>query len=87
MEYGRQKKVTLPDGTVVEGRPVPFRGDVEHWNEYLLDDRTVIRMKAVVTEVLRIEGEYDAQGNPSYMVLSTNVTHVSAPEDLKKEGQ
>lgn len=87
MDPGRTKKVTLTDGTVVEGHVVPFRGDVEHWNEYLLDDHTVIRMKAVVTEILRIEGQYDAQGNPSYIVLSTNVTHVSAPEDLKEEGQ
>jgi hypothetical protein len=84
---GRKKKVPLPDGTTVEATIVPFRGDVEHWNEYLLDDGTVVRMKAVVTEVLRIDGRYDREGNPAYAVNSTNVTHISAPEHLKKGGE
>ncbi len=85
MTQGRPKKITLPNGTVVEGQIIPFRGDVEHWNEYLLDDGTVVRMKAIVTEIARIDGQYDAEGNPAYMVFSTNVTHVSAPDDLKRE--
>ncbi len=44
-------------------------------------------MKSIVTEVARLDGEYDAEGNPAYVVNSTNVTHVSAPEDLKKGGR
>jgi hypothetical protein len=84
---GRKKKIPRPDGTTVEATIVPFRGDVEHWNEYLLDDGTVVRMKAVVTEVLRIDGRYDREGNPVYAVNSTNITHISAPEHLKKGGE
>ncbi len=76
----------MPDGSIVEGTITPFRGDVEHWNEYLLDDGTVIRMKAVVTEIVRIDGQYDPEGNPAYLINSQNVTHVSAPEHLKKGG-
>lgn len=83
---GRKKKVQLPDGSFVDATIIPFRGDVEHWNEYLLDDSTVVRMKAVVTEIARLDGQYDAEGNPAYIINSTNVTHVSAPEDLKKRG-
>lgn len=81
---GRKRKVQLPDGTTVDATVVPFRGDVEHWNEYLLDDHTVVRMKAVVTEIARLDGQYDAEGNPAYIVFSTNVTHVSPPEELKR---
>ncbi len=84
---GRKKKVPLANGSSADATIVPFRGDVEHWNEYLLDDGTVLRMKSIVTEVARLDGEYDAEGNPAYVVNSTNVTHVSAPEDLKKGGR
>jgi hypothetical protein len=83
---GRKKKVQLPDGSFADAEVMPFRGDVEHWNEYLLDDGTVVRMKAVVTEIARVEGQYDTEGNPAYIINSTNVTHVSSPEELKKGG-
>ena len=83
---GRKKKVQLPDGSSVDATIIPFRGDVEHWNEYLLDDGSLLRMKSVVTEVARLDGQYDAEGNLIYVVNSTNVTHVSAAEDLKKRG-
>jgi hypothetical protein len=81
---GRKKKVQIPGVGEADAEVIPFRGDVEHWNEYLLDDGTVLRMKAVVTEIVRVEGHYDAEGNPAYLINSTNVTHVSSPEDLKK---
>ena len=65
---------------------MPFRAGSEHWNEYLLDDGTVVRVKLVAQEIVRIDGQYDPMGNPAYAVFSTNVTHVSAPEDLKEGG-
>jgi hypothetical protein len=61
-----------------------FRTTSEDFNEYLLDDGSVIKLKVVVTEVARIEGMYDAQGNPAYFVNSTNVVSVDAPDDLRK---
>ncbi len=76
----------LPDGSLADADIIGFSGDVEHWNEYLLDDGTVVSMKAVVTEIARVVGQYDAEGNPAYVVFSTNVTHVSYPEELKKGG-
>ena len=81
----RKRRITLPDGREAEAVVMPFQTGGEHWNEYLLDDGSVIRIKLVVTEILRAEGEYDPQGNPGYLVTSTNVTVVSAPDDLKKE--
>lgn len=85
---GRERKrmVQLPGVGEVEAEAIPFRGNVEHWNEYLLDDGTVVRMKAVVTEIVRVDGHYDDQGNPAYVVFSANVTHVSSPEELRKGG-
>lgn len=82
MGRDRKKKVKFGNQEF-EGKVIPFRGDVEHWNEYLLDDGTVVRMKVVAMEMVRVDGQYDAEGNPLYFINSTNVTHVSAPNELK----
>jgi hypothetical protein len=82
---GRKKRIRLGDQEV-DATVVHFRGDVEHWNEYLLDDGTVVRLKAVVREIVRLDGHYDEEGNPAYVINSMNVTHVSAPEELKGGG-
>ena len=67
---------------------MPFQTGGEHWNEYLVDDGSVLRLKLVATEVIRLDGQFDQEGNPLYMVNSTNVLTVSAPEDLMhKEGR
>jgi hypothetical protein len=80
----RKKKVPLSDGRVIEGTIMPFQTAGEHWNEYLVDDGTVVRIKLVVKEIVRLDGEYDARGDPLYTVESTNVSAISAPEDLRR---
>lgn len=80
-----KKKVPLPNGQEVEGTVMPFQVGGEHFNEYVVEDGTILKVKLVVTEVLRIDGHYDAQGNPIYLVGSTNVTAVSSPESLKRK--
>jgi hypothetical protein len=74
----------MPDGREVDATEIGFRSSGEHWNEYLVDDGTVIRIKVIATEVMRIEDEYDADGNPLYLVKSGNVVAISAPEDLRR---
>lgn len=64
---------------------VGFRATGEYWNEYLLDDGTVLKVKAVLTEVLRLDEVSDTSGQPVYALSTTNVTVVSAPDDLRKE--
>jgi hypothetical protein len=82
----RTRKVPLPDGTAAEGEVVGFQSHGEHWNEYLLDDGALLKMKLVVTEVVRLEGHYDAAGNPVYIVHSTNVLSADVPDELKRPG-
>jgi len=81
----RKRKVTF-QGQQVEATVMPFQVGGEHWNEYLIDDGTVARIKLVVTEVLRVDGVYDPQGNPLYLINMTNVTSISAPDELRREG-
>lgn len=80
----RKKKINL-GGTMVEGTEIGFRPSGEHWNEYLLDDGTVVRIKLVLTGVVRIDGMYDAEGEPVYFANSTNVMGVSAPDELRRQ--
>ena len=82
----RKKKLTLPNGQEVDATVLSFQAGGEHWNEYLVDDGTVIRVKLVATEVLRLDEQYDAQDNPIYLLQSTNVMAVSSPDKLKRKG-
>ncbi len=83
----RKKKIPLPDGTFVEGTIMPFQAGGEHWNEYLVEDGSVLRVKLVATEVVRVDDYYDEEGNPIYVLNSTNVLTVSAPDYLKRKDQ
>jgi hypothetical protein len=76
--------VPTPDGPR-EGTELGFRASAENWNEYLLDDGTVLRLKLIVTSVVRIDGEYDNEGNPAYLAQSTNVLAVSSPDELRRK--
>lgn len=57
----------------------------EYWNQYLLDDGTVIKIKLVATKVLRVDNKQDAEGNPLYFVQSTNILSVNSPDNLKRK--
>jgi len=81
----RKRVIPLPDGTTAEATVVTFRTSSEEWNEYLLDDGTVIKIKTVATDALRVDGQYDGQGNPMYIVQSTNIMSVSAPANLMRD--
>lgn len=81
---GRPKKRVPYGGKEVEGTPLSTTSTSEHWNQYLLEDGSIIRMKLVATEFVRIDGEYAADGNPVYVIRSTNVVAVESPEDLRR---
>jgi hypothetical protein len=71
-------------GRDVDGLEVRFRSTREEWNEYVLEDGTSLRMKAVVSEIIRLNDEYDPEGNPIYVVKSGNMLVVHAPDNLKR---
>lgn len=55
---------------------IPFESLNESWSEYTLSDGSVIRIRTVVTGVIRVQGEYDDQGRPLYLVQSQNIMSV-----------
>ena len=72
-------------GEEVDATSIEINQSSEYWNQYLLDDGSIVKMKLVVTKVLRIENKFDAEGNPMYLVQSTNVMSVGSPANLKRK--
>ncbi|HAJ56395.1 MAG TPA: hypothetical protein DCL35_01350 [Candidatus Omnitrophica bacterium] len=70
---------------MVEATPVDINQASEYFNQYFLEDGTVLKMKLVATKVFRLDDRYDQDGNPVYFVQSTNVLSVDAPSQLKKK--
>ena len=72
-------------GKEVWGELIPVQDAKEGWSQYLLADGSIVKMKVVVTDVFRVENEYDAEGNPIYYVKSSNVVSVNASEELRRK--
>ena len=85
------EKKTIPDqfgnkitGVVVD---VDVKASSEKFSEIILVDGTKIKLKPVVTEVVRADEGHDPDGNPIYIVQTTTVLTVSNVDDqLKKKG-
>ncbi len=78
------EKVSL-DGKEYEAVRVEANQSTELWNQYLLDDGALLKLKTVVTELFRVKDLYDGSGNPVYVVKSGNIVTVIAPENLRKK--
>lgn len=72
-------------GRMVRALPLSFRSSSEYWNEYLLDDGTVIRLKLVATEAFRLVDDFTPDGYPGYVVKSGNVMVASTPESFRRK--
>ena len=82
-----EKKVKAKfEDKLVDAIELDFKTKKEDWNEYEVSDGTTIRLKLVAANIVRVQDRYDNDGNPIYLVKSSNVIGVSVPEHLKKEG-
>lgn len=72
------------NGQQADALEMPFQTGAEFWNEYVLHDGSVIRLKSVVTEILKLEDKFDAEGNPIYLLKSTNIVSISPSDRARK---
>lgn len=79
----RPVKITAPNGSVVEGEEIEFKPLTEPWCVYQLEDGYTVRIKLVVTQVVKTS-QRDTDGNPVYIAKSSNVMAVSPPEKYRK---
>jgi len=64
-------KVLSPiSNRLVDAVPVDFSADAEPWEQFTLEDGTVIKLRATPQGIMRLEGEFDASGSPIYLVTA-----------------
>jgi len=71
-------------GKPVEGEEIDFEPLAEKWNEYRLSDGSLVKLKLVISRIVRL-GEYNEQGEPIYVISSQNVVSTTVPPELMKE--
>jgi len=70
-------------GVEVDAEEVDFESTAEPWATYKLADGTTLKVKVVVTKVVRFR-DYDQHGDPVYQVFSNTVIRVTGvPPNLK----
>jgi hypothetical protein len=60
-------------GRQVEAESVDFMTRREDFNEYQLADGKIIKIKMVVTRIVRLVGEVTPDGIPVYLIQSQNI--------------
>lgn len=60
-------------GRQVEGESVDFLTRKEDFNEYQLTDGKILKIKMVVTRIIKLEEEKAPDGNPIYLIQSQNI--------------
>jgi len=85
MTDGKIVKVKTPDGEDGTGVEVDVTEAVERWSDITLADGTKFRVKLNVSSMTRIDGHYDAAGNPAYIITAQpSVVMTEVPDALKK---
>jgi hypothetical protein len=68
------------------GEVIDFESESsEKWNTYALLDGTSLKLKVVLADVVRVDGQYAPNGDPLYTVNATIVAATNAPEHLRKK--
>ena len=79
----RKTRINIGDRTI-EAEDMEFQTGREDWSEYQVEDGFSVRIKLVVSSILKTQ-ERDPQGNPVYIVQSTNIVKVLPPETYTRK--
>jgi len=79
------KKQYSYEGKQVLGQQIDVESSSESWNTYKLEDGTVLKMKVVLLDVVRLDNEYDKAGNPVYQFSAHQIVGITPPDELKKK--
>lgn len=80
------KKTTINfGGEMVPAEEMDYEPLRETWNEYRVADGSLLRLKVIVSKILRLE-KRNEQGEPIYLINSTNVVSATVPPELMGGG-
>jgi hypothetical protein len=85
-----EKRVKIPfpapNSPLRDGSEIMVDESSEKWSEFTLEDGTVLRIKTSLVSAVRIDGEFDQEGNPSYSLkMQPQVAVISVPDRLKRK--
>ena len=81
-----KRTVEYPPGTLAAGTDVEIVEAIERFTELRLKDGTILRMRTNVVEVIRVDDQWNENGDPVYVVKSSNTVRVvEASQELKKK--
>lgn len=72
---------TLSPKDIAEGESLEFKSKVEDWNVYKLDDGSILKIKLILTKVIRTK-KHNPDGSPIYFTVASNVLSVNSPKKL-----
>lgn len=70
----------MRDATIVD-----FEVEKESFSTYILHDGSSIKIKPVLVEVFRIDGEYAPNGDPIYGFNVQQIAAINANESLRRK--
>jgi hypothetical protein len=71
-------------GQSVLGEDVEFETEREQFNTYILHDGSRLKFKAVVGKIVRLDA-WKPDGEPVYLVQTSNIVMVDVPDSLKRK--
>jgi hypothetical protein len=73
----------IPKYAFTGAKELDFSEESEYWNEYRLEDGTILKVKLVLRGVKRLD-KYEPDGTPIYVINSINVVRaINVPEKIK----
>jgi hypothetical protein len=85
---GVRKKTIHLLGRDIEVTEVDIVEKRDRAAEYRLEDGSIIRYTTVPTTVIRVDGEFNSDGTPVYLVTNQGVvTVVESPQELLRPAQ
>ena len=82
----RRKQIKGPSGKLVDGTIIDIDESTEKFSEVKLKDGTILKVKVVAFEAVRIDDQWDQEGNPMYVLKSQTVVSVSESPQHLREG-
>ena len=81
---GKMRKVKGPDGRTIEVTEVDFVTSREEFNEYLLQDGRVLKVKSVLTAVFDVPGQRSNRGGRAVAIETSNIVITDEFEEPKQ---
>ena len=80
-----KERIDVGKGQFKDAELVEVMNANEPWTTYELSDGSVFKVKVVMSEIWRLVGEFDADGNPAYFFKMSPLTNLRSPPELKRK--